>query len=1529
MPSPDFTAIGEARSVLREKEDALDASAAAARRARLNLAAGQGRNLSDSTLAELTAAADAADQAQRARLAEFRLASEHLDAILEPVHVSPDAHLAGQARAVPIALLPVRIETRLHQGDLLIRIYPDQIHLHRHAEQIRTAEAAAGRAYWRNLSAGKDHDEAWGALSVAAGSARRARFLAARMRPAADGSEPDVATIESKPAPRPEARLLPTAWCATLLAADGTVLLRKWSAPVAERLVMAPAGNWLDTIEDIPNDELPLDPTSRWLVIFEDALARGMALRVTPAEFGPQGLPTQIARLVVVGSNWTLPPEDAAAALSDQLLAHSYTQGFSLPAYGTPTNRSNELATVPQTVAAATADPPPPDSDLARLIAALGLPASAAGLSGSPGTDRAYESTVRSMHTALWGSCFGFYLGPVLDPIVSPEALGETRVHVREFLRPAGPLPTIQIGRQPYGLLPILSTPVRKGHLQALTGYPGQLARILANARALAEGFSLDPAALNQLKVEDVLEGLPNLHSREGPPPSERLADILKQGPVARGARVRPTLGAAEREATSPDQNSLAKRHAALVDLLLLYTAGFLNTSWPAALIYQLAVPGRPRYRLDAIPWVAADLASSEPIVQAVTRLRERIAGAAVNPAAITRLLAVAADDAATLFEGLLLLSGAYEYWEAGAAFVRNDIAVVPEQPFAATPHAATARLASSSLIGIDSAPQRERQVAVETIADLLALSGPSTIDKPLVSHLQDLLSAADSHPAVRDLQAFDAALDTLGERPPQEVDLALRGLLDAGSHRLDAWITSLATRRLAAHRETQPKGLHLGCYGIVHDLVLIPNQPVSEGYLHLPSADHAATAAVLRSGHMANLDGDGDAFAIRLTSNRVRDALAIVEGMAAGQPVSALLGYRFERWLVDDRLTAKYIGPLRKLKPLPFDSDARAEASEELLARDVVDGLALAEAWKTDRSRLLQELTELVGRPLDPPPDRFLEALTDLHDAFLDLWVTEAAHQMVQGNVARTAAAVATLDRQERPPEPRAINTPRNAWSYSQRVVWAMPADRHAENWPQDLISQIEPVANAMAAGLIGDPGSVRLSATVIDTGGVPVAGEPRRTLTLSELGLSPLALARSAALTTGEGPSVLEWRIVQAIARLAPLPPGAGLQFDKDSGEGRLDALLALLRAVRAALFGRPALTAHALAPPTGPAPSGIAEDALAPRAATLKAWIDARAEELKLALADGGADKLSAAVAAAAVLAPVPEWAITGPPLAAAEMEGLARSLCATLVGWQTAWVAPPVDAGAAAPEQDAARIRLVLGTDFPVLAPFSVPEALRDELHASLSQQAVLTGQLGMREIRRWRRAMGLVRPQLRALNFAFDAARGLRRPDRQWRIAQLPHHPDARWASLPFEGEDPPRDTQLSLMIAGELPSDGLIAGILVDDWPEVIPERTGPTSLSFHFDAPSARPPQAILLAIDSDLGETGWSVDALVDTVNEAFDLARLRLLTPSQIPGHGAMLPTTFLPRNLSEQMPSLDLLGLAVGNLASDAILGKPDT
>jgi hypothetical protein len=264
--------------------------------------------------------------------------------------------------------------------------------------------------------------------------------------------------------------------------------------------------------------------------------------------------------------------------------------------------------------------------------------------------------------------------------------------------------------------------------------------------------------------------------------------------------------------------------------------------------------------------------------------------------------------------------------------------------------------------------------------------------------------------------------------------------------------------------------------------------------------------------------------------------------------------------------------------------------------------------------------------------------------------------------------------------------------------------------------------------------------------------------------------------------------------------------------------------------------------------------------------------------------------------------------------------------TLDGYSRELTTEP--AGSGGLDADLDRLRNVLGTDFPLLPPFVPPEDLLAELRSSAGDQVSLLGTLGARALSRWRRAMALVRPKFRNLVASCDAASLSGSAGPGWTVAQLPHHDGRAWVALPFDGE-PPHDIHLSMVFVGGVPSGaGAIAGLLVDDWVEAIPERTAPTSITFHYDAPAARPPQAIVLAVDEGAGKTGWSVDALVTTVVEAFELAKLRMLRPDQIAGHGAVLPTTFLPRNLSGEMMSIDLLGAAIraSQMQVSAVLGK---
>jgi hypothetical protein len=66
------------------------------------------------------------------------------------------------------------------------------------------------------------------------------------------------------------------------------------------------------------------------------------------------------------------------------------------------------------------------------------------------------------------------------------------------------------------------------------------------------------------------------------------------------------------------------------------------------------------------------------------------------------------------------------------------------------------------------------------------------------------------------------------------------------------------------------------------------------------------------------------------------------------------------------------------------------------------------------------------------------------------------------------------------------------------------------------------------------------------------------------------------------------------------------------------------------------------------------------------------------------------------------------------------------------------------------------------------------------------------------------------------------------------------------------------------------------------------------TGRAVHANAPGARPPQAILLAMTPDGGH--WTADRLVGVIDEALALARIRGVTLEQIPLVGRYLPALY---------------------------------
>jgi hypothetical protein len=244
----------------------------------------------------------------------------------------------------------------------------------------------------------------------------------------------------------------------------------------------------------------------------------------------------------------------------------------------------------------------------------------------------------------------------------------------------------------------------------------------------------------------------------------------------------------------------------------------------------------------------------------------------------------------------------------------------------------------------------------------------------------------------------------------------------------------------------------------------------------------------------------------------------------------------------------------------------------------------------------------------------------------------------------------------------------------------------------------------------------------------------------------------------------------------------------------------------------------------------------------------------------------------------------------------------------------------------------RIRAVMGKDFPVLPMFSLG-AYATDAAASLGDRDALLAKADLGNddtlVAGWLPKLACVRETTALLGDALTAAEALAATSGyqddalDWKLIQLPRNAAARWAALP---PTPTQDLRGTVAVAIHAPgalaaftADALVAGLFVDEWMESIPAHEETTGLGFHFDAPGARPPQSILLAVPADPAAESWTLDALVGVVKEAMALARVRAVRPQDLQALGLILPGIYLSNNFKQDVPSVDFSGLLTKSLA----------
>lgn len=1554
---------------------------------------------------QLTVSARGGDAGLRDRLQSIRSLSDTLLAQRDPATM-----VQALDAAHPVLLMPVAIQTRYDDATtrLMIRIYPDVVHAYQHDPGLTPQELVAVQRYWaQRFASPADSASPWKELSLPYGP-MRAAYLVRAVAPTnlaelgRDGAPvfDDAAIPRSAGQAREQtAAALPDRFVAVGWR-GGVEVLRKWGRVVADVLPMSPLFDPLLA----PSEPEAWDPFAgdrAWLVDYAAAEEAGMAITVTAADLKAGATLLQgLDRLVVIGVDWTQTPETAAALVADLLHNHEHGQGLAFVAQGTPTNNTGSaragfaadgrdlaaaldpVAAQAQAEAAAQAAPaepaPVPPDELAgagaRLQLLLGLPPVPEGGVGFdarrvPGAALQEGAASGHMVNALWSATLGYTLryfwNPVQDAesLIDDAAIETLRAHAVRFLRPGGPLSALRIGRQPYGLLPVCARGYRPRPDSALE-------RELRTVLGWLRGF-----------WQAAVPRVPTMKTAD----AETLHQVLAMQPWSVAKRFLQVAGPA-----AVENYADLKDVAASQRLLNAFMVADLLDRWPRLMPFIALCAVRPKaHSLDAVAWVQRDPANPKQELAPAARLArdylasliELLSSAGQDP----RAALVAMQDADSLLEALLAFAADEEVLASGRRLFYGHLQT--QTLLSPAAKAAALRLRPAEYVGVDHATLVGDQFQLGHAGALMGLrligtTGDQSVGQYIGVRLGGAVAGWPEE--LHNIASFRDSLAFLQQRSVGELDHALRTTLDAAAFRLDAWITSLATKRLDGLRERSPGGLHLGAFGVVEDLkpdARLRDQRLADsmGYVHAPSLHQATTAAVLRSGHLANREHAEQAFDIDLRSRRVKRAKRLLEGVANGQALTALLGYRFERALRDHDLSQHILEYRRRFPYRP--SGNTPETGEDIGARDVVDGLRLATEAREQGADAV--------RPAAVPAEDHLQAmafvddLADLVDAVSDLLVSESVHQLVGGNLDGSAAAMSALDKQTRPPEPRVTRTPRSTRGYTQRVAVVLGGGDAGE-WAalEDLQAQVEPRLNAWLARLLGAPARWRFDARLVERvpSGEVYDGRPgwrwvprdeRLQAGIDELGLSPLSLVLGGEPQQHGGQSRVQEALAAVLAAKARAAFGADAErltivleadapADAPAGSAGLVEFESFCWLLRQLLEKARALRRMDMVL----ARDGVERDALLAHGD--EAGVDLAELQARLAPAETRALQVLGALGVAAAAPPDDAEALDpAAPDTRAMLAALHAALAdAAALGWRSATATEPAGAAGPAPDSVAAardraralhaemqarldaapaaeagdglaeqvrktvaRVHAIFGAAFPVLPVFTLG-GYAGEVAASLAERATLLDGDEL-AIAGWLPKLGCVHEGAGRLADVLSAAeaRGLALDGGDFQLVQMGAPgvtPVRRWGALPpAEGDDLRGVVAVAAYAPGSLQAvapDSGFAGLFVDEWSETIPSTEETTGLSFHFDAPGARAPQTMLLAVPSDPAAEQWTLDELLAVVDEALALARLRAVRPQDLHGLGNLLPGLMLSNNFRRDVPSVDFAAMLERNLAA---------
>jgi hypothetical protein len=1331
-----------------------------------------------------------------------------------------------------------------------------------------------------------------------------------------------------------------------------------------------------------------------WVSNFSVAVSKGLGFRVDLSK-DPLAVTQGYDQLIVIGLKYSADDGDGKSLVEEMITNHHYSRkGFSLVPQGTPTNNTDEgdagftkhdpLNQQGYFVEAGSPlfDPTTTKRDALtdgqRLAEWLGIGYEPLQYVGH--ADARDYTEASAMNSALYSGTLGYFMNSMLNKVVSPGDLKKLRYHFKRYVVGRGPLPAIRVGNQPYGVLVTSAFPDWAynddpflSNLFRITKYLDvqwsqrlpQIAHISKTGNAganLMEVLGLHPTSVEFFqRIGHTYDQLKNMKAfASGGGYTDNWLQRLIENMLA-------TQMLRQFGYSSTNNDGTPRPVPFFLQLIFQHKAHQLTKN---NLIDGLPFSDKHvKYYDEArekhyIHWLIENAGNHD-------KLENKDFGGADTPTSYLFML---------LLNSLLLETG-------------NSI----EKFLGDYKIDASEMVRTKQFMNISSAPSVSPWEIFK--APVNRVIGVDTIGGSFYNHMhaQQVITDANSHFA-GDLLDTKEALEVLKDMSTASLERALVEHLDTLSYRLDAWQTSLFSRRLEEQRnvvteaDNRRTGIYIGSYGYIENVVpqhkrKIINEAIlpqrlqegkdnlyeeigNGGYIHTPSLNHATAAALLRNAYLTHATAeDSDMLSVNLSSERVRRALYLVDGIRNGQSLEVLLGYLFERGLHD--WTTKSESPvfLNDLIPIfrekyPVKKTKVPQTGDEgpqetILDYHVVNGLDLVNT--TSQSPFIPGTYSVDQiNAITKEQDNIKNSL----DALRDVLTAEAAYQLALGNFDRAAAVVRCIADGTLPPDIEVINTTRGtniSITNKCTILFDTSINTAPLAWQpiaMTLRATTEPALNHWVGTTLGDPSKIRCSVRAVDkegntlqVGGVAIES----VITLRDLDIQAIdVMYLTNNKTESSGASELESRIRyvfvhqkaladDVIVRIAFLDNGE----DPTTGDETIRSIgeiLPMVNAIRILVSGsRPAhakdfepaskvLVAESANPNNVDASDLQTRveniyDVLEPLFQTASNALD----QMRLNTTTVTVNALRSAmkfIADAGFSLAFPNSAFGDSANAVAELDTQAESLLGRFNALKSDYadeLAVINDTATALARKVSLLTELVktlLGSDFIIIPQFNfVNENDVAQSYATRAQLLQYAGNSrGLTDnqmvVDEWLHGVSQVRSKMHTFDIMRTLHDGFHNSSMACDAIQLPHLTDDTWLAVEFPQETVIDHDTLSFLLHVPQGFDAsrMQSGLLIDSWVETIPQREETTGLTFNYNQPNSVPPQAILLAV-TPVMQRNWHWNHLVAIIRDTFRRAKLRAVEPDNLDGHVAML-NKFLPALISEFSTSKNNISLDLG-------------